>query len=236
MNLQKCLIVDDSAKAGTELRDYITRLPFFLPPDVCTSITEALGLLRQKSYTLVCLNVHQTGLAGLDLIRSFVKQVPVIVTSAYAEFAVDSFDLGIVDYLLKPFTFLRFTRAVNRALSVQFSPGMATGYPFIFLKTGHTFQRFDYVDIDYVQAYGIYCKIAGQQKVVAVNDTISNLEQVLPRQQFIRIHKSYIVNLAKVTSYSYRSISVGTQQIPLGAAYRERFQGFLNLLGKKIEK
>ncbi|MGM9506444.1 LytR/AlgR family response regulator transcription factor [Larkinella sp. GY13] len=235
MNLQKCLIVDDSAKAGTELRDYITQLPFFLPPDVCHSVTEALGLLRQKSYNLVCLDMHRPGLNGFDLIGSFSKHVPVIVTSTNAEYAVDSFDLGIVDYVLKPFTFLRFTRAVNRALSVRLTPGSQTGYPFIFLKTGHTFQRFDYADIDYVQAYGIYCKIAGQQKIVAVNDTISNLENVLPRQQFLRVHKSYIVNLSKITSYSYRSISVGSQQIPLGAAYRERFQGFLGLLGKKSD-
>jgi DNA-binding LytR/AlgR family response regulator len=236
MNQQNWLIMSDSAQGCSELREYGTRLPFFLPPDHCTSIAEARELLRQKSYSLVCLDTHLPNLADMKLIRSFPKHIPLIVTSDHPDFAIDSFDLDVVDYLLKPFPFPRFARAVNRAMSLQCCTDNTAAYPFIFLKKGHTFQRFDYTDIDYVQAYGIYCKIIKRQKVDAVNDTISNLEHSLPGQQFLRIHKSYIVNLEKITSYSYRSISIGGEQLPLGAAYRERFQGFLGLLGKKMEE
>ncbi|RRB04757.1 LytR/AlgR family response regulator transcription factor [Larkinella rosea] len=230
---KQCLIIGDSNT--TELSNYLNQLPLFSAADVCTSLTEAWKMLRQKSYNLVWLDMHKPDQTGLDMIRSFPKHIPVIVTSTHADFAVDSFDLGVVDYLLKPFTFLRFTRAINRALSAQLTTGNATKHPFIFLKMGYSFQRFDYQDIDYVQAYGIYSKIIRRQKVDAVNDTISNLEQGLPNEQFLRVHKSYIVNLAKMTSYSSRTISIGDHQIPLGAAYRERFQGFLSLLNNKRE-
>ncbi|GAB3930796.1 LytTR family DNA-binding domain-containing protein [Larkinella terrae] len=228
-------MVENSTRTRAEFQEYLARLPVFSPPDFCTSVQEAQKLLRQKPYDLVCLDTHLPDMTGIDQLRSFPKNVPVIVTSDQTDYAVDSFDMDVADYLLKPFTFLRFSRAVNRALSVKRDPEKQTGHSFIFLKKGHAYQRFDYEDIDYVQAYGIYCKIIKHPSVAAVNDTISNLENVLPNQQFLRVHKSYIVNLSKITSYSLRSISVGTHQIPLGAAYRERFQGFLGLLGKKNE-
>ncbi|GAB3265370.1 LytTR family DNA-binding domain-containing protein [Larkinella harenae] len=194
---------------------------------------EARELSRSKPYSMIWLDVSLTPQYELEHLRSLAKDVPVIVSSTSADLAVDGFEAGVADYLLKPFTFLRFIRAVNRALTVHASASIPEEHPFLFLKKGHTFQRFDHDHIDYIQAYGIYCKINGAGKMEVVNDTISRLEQVLPSQQFLRIHKSYIVNLSKVTGYSYRSISVGPHELPLGAAYRERFQGFLSLLGKK---
>ncbi|GAB3328024.1 LytTR family DNA-binding domain-containing protein [Larkinella ripae] len=235
MGSQQCLIIEQSATAVAELKEYVSRLPFFSTPDICASVSEAWELLRSKTYSLVCLDINLLDLSTVDLIHSFAKQAPVIVTSVHADLAVDGFNLGVVDYLLKPFTFLRFTRAVNRALSIQIAAQDENAHPFLFLKKGHTFQRFDYSTIEYIQAYGIYCKVIGPQKVDVVNETISNLEQVLPSQQFLRIHKSYIVNLAMITGYSYRSISVGAHQLALGAVYRDRFEGFLSLLGKRNE-
>ncbi|MGA0557828.1 LytR/AlgR family response regulator transcription factor [Larkinella sp. VNQ87] len=230
---QQCLIVEQAIVA--EFRDYLKRLPFFSLPEVCNSLAEAQGLLQKKSYELICLEVDLLSQAELDLIRSFPRHIPLVIASSRPEMALEGFDLGAADFLLKPFTFLRFTRAVNRALSTQVTSDLLVDHPFLFLKKGHSFQRFNYGDIDYIQAYGIYCKIYGKQKVDVVNETISNLEQALPSQQFLRVHKSYIVNLAKITEYSYRTIAIGSHQISLGAAYRERFEGFLRLLGKKGE-
>lgn len=233
MNQYQCLIIEPSASAAAELKEYLRQLLFFAPPDVCPTVAEAWERIQKKPYDLIWLDVTTPTSAGVDFIRAISRTIPFIVTSTQADFAVKSFELGVSDYLLKPFTFPRLTRAVNRALSARPAPDPSLEPSFLFLKKGHIFQRFDYQEIEHVQAYGTYCKIIGQRKVDVVNDTISGLEQALPSQQFLRIHKSYIVNLGKITGYSYRNIAVGPHQLPLGAAYRERFQGFLNLLGKK---
>ncbi|MGA0557467.1 LytR/AlgR family response regulator transcription factor [Larkinella sp. VNQ87] len=233
MKSRQCLIVDDSESSVILLQEYLSRLPFFMPPQVCGTVADAMILLQQQYFDLIFLDINLPDHIGLDLLRSFPKPLPVIVTSAHTEYAVDSFDLNVKDYLLKPFTFNRFTRALNRALGVQVTPNSLAEENFIFLKVGHSMQRFDYNTIDYIQAFGTYCKVYVAQKVIVVNEIISQLENLLPRQRFLRIHKSYLINLSKINSYTYRHAVIGVAKIPLGAAYRERFEDFLSLFDKK---
>lgn len=235
MKYRQSLIVDDSESAVVILQEYLARLPFFMPPHVCTTVADATSVLHQQQFDLIFLDIHLPDQSGIDLIRSFPRPLPVIVTTAHAEFAADSYDLNVSDYLLKPYSFGRFARAINRALGVQLAQNSIAEERFIFLKVGHSMQRFDYDTIDYIQAFGTYCKVFINQKVVVVNEIISQLENLLPRQKFLRIHKSYLMNLSKINSYNYRNIVIGTTKIPLGASYREKFEGFLSLLDKKSE-
>ncbi|KAA9349637.1 LytR/AlgR family response regulator transcription factor [Larkinella humicola] len=235
MKYRQCLIVDDSDSAVAILQEYLARLPFFMPPQVSGTVRDATSLLQQQHFDLILLDISLPDQMGLDLLRSFPKPLSVIVTTANPDFAVESYDLDVADYLLKPFSFNRFIRAVNRALGVQLAQNSLTEDRFIFLKVGHAMQRFDYDAIEYIQAFGTYCKVMINQKVVVVNEIISNLENLLPRHKFLRIHKSYLLNLSKINSYNYRTIFVGTAKIPLGASYRDKFEGFLNLLDKKSE-
>ncbi|MFD1142070.1 LytR/AlgR family response regulator transcription factor [Larkinella insperata] len=235
MKYRHCLIVEDSGPDADMLREYLARTPFFLPPQVCSNLLEAATLLQQQSFDLILLDIKLPDQPGLDLLRLFPSPLPIIVTTAYTDFAVECYDLSVADYLLKPFTFSRFTRALNRALGVQLSSNSLTEDKYIFLKVGHSMQRFDYDAIDYIQAFGTYCKVFINQKVVVVNEIISNLENLLPKQKFLRIHKSYLTNLSKINSYNYRSVVVGSAKIPLGASYREKFEGFLSLLDRRSE-
>lgn len=235
MKYRQSLIVDDSESAVGIVQEYLTRLPYFMPPQVCTTVRDAISILQQQQFDLIFLDIHLPDQSGIELIRSFPRPLPVIITSAHSEFAAESYDLNVSDYLLKPFSFGRFTRAINRALGVQLAQNSLAGNQFIFLKVGHSVQRFDYDSIDYIQAFGIYCKVFINQKVIVINEIISNLENLLPRQQFLRIHKSYLLNLSKISSYNYRNIVIGSTKIPLGASYRDKFEGFLSLLDKKSE-
>ncbi|MGV3561213.1 LytR/AlgR family response regulator transcription factor [Larkinella arboricola] len=235
MQYRSCLIIEDSGPDADVLKEYIAKTPFFLAPQVCSNILEASTLLQRQHFDLIFLDIKLPGQSGLDLLRLFPKPLPVIVTTAYPEFAVECYDLSVADYLLKPFTFSRFTRALNRALGVQLASNSLTEDKYIFLKVGHSMQRFDYDAIDYIQAFGTYCKVFINQKVVVVNEIISHLENILPKQKFLRIHKSYLTNLAKINSYNYRSVVVGSAKLPLGASYREKFEGFLNLLDRRSE-
>ncbi|GAB2558425.1 LytR/AlgR family response regulator transcription factor [Spirosoma areae] len=230
-----CLIVEDSPQAIDTLKNYLTRLPFFMPPQVCSTVGEAILQLNQRSYDLILLDMKLPDQSGLELLRSFPSPMPVVVTTAYDEFAVECYDLNIADYLLKPFSIQRFMRSINRALNVQFSLSHFAEQEGIFLKTGRNVQRFSYNSIHYVEALGSYCKIHTNGKVEVVNETISNLQASLPRQWFIRVHKSYIINVDKLTSYSHRFVMISGMQIPIGAIYRDRFQGFLALLTRPGE-
>jgi DNA-binding LytR/AlgR family response regulator len=233
MKYRQCLIVDDCDLSVSLSQDYLTRLPF-LPPTVCGTVRDALSLLQQQNFDLILLDINLPDQTGLDLIRFYPKPLPVIITTAHAEFGVEGYDLNIADYLIKPYTFGRFLRAVNRTLGVHLGQNSLTEDQFVFLKVGYAMQRFDYDSIDYIQAFGTYCKVFINEKVIVVNEIISHLENLLPNQKFIRTHKSYLMNFAKIKGYTYRNIFVGSEKIPIGANYRDRFESFLSLLNKKL--
>jgi len=236
MKNYRYLIVEDSPQAVAILQDYLGRLPFFMPAHVCSTVGEAMILINQYAFDLIFLDMELPDQSGLDLLHSFPTRMPVIVTSAHDNFAVDCYDLNVADYLRKPFSIQRFMRSINRALDVQFSLNRFAEQEGIFLKSGRNVQRFSYDNISYVEALGSYCKVYTYNKVELVNDTISNLDASLPKQWFVRIHKSFIVNVDKITSYSHRQVSIGAMQIPIGAIYRERFQGFLSMLNKASDE
>lgn len=224
------LLVDDNAACVAVLRDYLSRLPIFCLPVVARSINEAYSLLIECKFDVVFLDIIQSGGSGREVLDALPRQSPVIVTTSDPSFAAECYDLDVADYLVKPYSFPRFTRAVNRALGVQVSANILADRQSVYLKVGRVVQRFDYETIDFVEAYGIYTKIWYNQKAVVVNETISTLENRLPNEQFMRVHKSYIVNLTKVTTYAHANIWIETTKIPVGKLHRTKFDGFFQSL------
>jgi len=225
-----CLIIEDSPQQVTLLREYMGQIPFLAAPTVVGSVSEAIGVFHElpHRHELILLDIHLPGPTGLSLLHAYAHLPPVVVMSSAPEFAVDCYDFDVADYLLKPFSFTRFLRAVNRALGER-SGGADPVQDSIFLKVGHAMQRFAFEEIDFIQAYGIYCKVVSGGRLTVVNETISALEAALNPARFMRVHKSYIINLGKVFSYSHRTILVGEVEIPLGSAYRDAFRAFIGL-------
>ena len=232
MRRHTALLVDDSDPCTTTLREYMARLPIFCLPVIARSINEACSLLIDRRFDVIFLDVIQPNLSGIAAIEALPRQSPVIVTTSDPSFAAECYDLDITDYLVKPYSFPRFTRAVNRALGVDVATNILANRQCIYLKVGRTVQRFDYEAIEFVEAYGIYTKIWYNQKAIVVNETISALESRLPDEQFMRIHKSYIVNLFKITTYAHANVWVGVTKVPIGQLHRPKFEGFFNLLDK----
>ncbi|MCY7358016.1 MAG: LytTR family DNA-binding domain-containing protein [Rudanella sp.] len=232
MRNRTVLIIEHEKSSLLSVKSFLERLPFFTPPTVGQSAASAINYLSQQDFDLVLVDMHLPDLAGLEVLHCLPtdSRSPIVVTSACTTYAADCFDLCVADYLVKPFSFQRFVRAVNRALKVQFTPPSFTDNQAIFLKIGRSIQRFQYDEIDYIEAFGVYSKIWRHQKATVVNQPISMLETHLPLQRFLRIHKSYIVSLASLSSYSYTSVMAGGTKIPLGASYRPKFDGFLRLL------
>lgn len=232
MRRYSALLVEDSEPCVTVLRDYLSRLPLFCLPVVAQSTNEACSLLIERKFDVVFLDIIQSEGSGRAVLDALPRQLPVIVTSSDPSYAAECYDLDVADYLVKPYSFPRFTRAVNRALGVQVAANILADRQSVYLKVGRMVQRFDYETIDFAEAYGIYTKIWYNQKTVVVNETISALENRLPKEQFMRVHKSYIVNLSKVTMYAHANVWIGTAKIPIGLLHRPRFEGFFRLADK----
>lgn len=230
MKNRTALVVESDPESSHVIETFLSRLPFLGPPITCQSAGTAFDYLNQQAFDVVFLAMQLPDLAGLDLLHGLPTGSPIVATSVCPTLAADCFDLNVADYMVKPFTFQRFIRAVNRALKIQITPSSFTDNQAIYLKIGRTIQRFQYDEIDYVEAFGVYSKIWRHQKATIVNEPISTLEAHLPAQRFLRLHKSYIIGLASLNSYSHSSLVVGGTKIPLGASYRAKFDGFLRLL------
>lgn len=226
------LIVEDDDSSTLILMEYLQKLPFLQKPIVCKTAFEALGALKQHHFDMVFLDMHLPDLSGEELLQFFPKRVPTIITTSDPNFAVNCFDFDVADYLMKPFSFLRCVRAVNRALEMQVSDNSVADAHSIFLKVGRQLKQFHYKDIDYVEAFGIYSKLIGHHQVTVVNETITSLEERLPKRNFARVQKSYIVNVEKIATYDTKYLQLGTTKIPIGLTYRNSLQGFWNLLDK----
>ncbi|WP_375447791.1 LytR/AlgR family response regulator transcription factor [uncultured Fibrella sp.] len=231
MQTYRCLIVDDSESAALLLKQYLTELSIFSHLTICPSHHEAISALFYETYDLIFLDIELNANSGLDLLRAGQKLPPVIVTSAYSTYAVDCYDLDIADYLQKPFSKSRLLRGVHRAIGMTVDKESIVTSQVIFLKVGRRLQKFAFCTIDYIEAYGIYCKVHYKGKVEVVNEPIMVLEERLPTHYFRRVHKSYIVNLDHITSYNHNNFFFGEAKIPIGISYRDHLPNIYQLLG-----
>jgi len=226
MNAKKCLIIDDDPQAQRLLEEYISRLPFFAAPQACSTAEDAIQALSKDAFDIIFMDIELPGMSGIELLQSFTDRHPVIISSSHIGFALDSYDLNVIDYLVKPFSFARFTRAVNRAFRQDATPAEQRNE--LFLKVGRKLQLFKFSEIEYIEADGQYSKVFQKSKFVLVNDTISVIQDRLPKHLFLRVHKSFVVNLTFLTAYDYRTIWLNDIKIPVGETYRKAFQGAID--------
>jgi len=202
----KCIIVDDEPPAQRVLQKYIDDIPMLKLEGKCKDALEAMELLHTKPIDLMFLDINMPKITGLSFLQSLKNPPLVVITTAYRDYAVEGFELDILDYLKKPIPFDRFMRAVNKAaqrLSVpQLSSNIGYEAPlrqvnesFIFVKDDKITYRVDLNDILYIEAVGDYVKLITQTTVYMTNQTMKSMELALPSNQFVRIHKSYIVSL-----------------------------------------
>jgi DNA-binding LytR/AlgR family response regulator len=228
----KCLIVEDNPSAVEILTHFIARIPSLEIVGTFYDPTEALAFLHHSPrIDLMFIDVKLPHITGLDFLKSLDKLPAVILTTAHAQYAIDGFDIGVTDFLSKPFSFERFLKAVNRAAGASMTQQhqeretVVTNLPeHIFLKIGRQLQKFDYETILYIEAYTVLSKVYTSEKMFVVSESIANLEEKLPHNQFIRVHKSYIISKSQIKSYDSKSVVLKCGvKIPLGATHRDKF-------------
>ncbi len=230
MQLKQYLIIDDLGDDVEQLTTMLAKFPFYKLTGVVQTVEEAIDILSKQHIDLVFLDIRLSSQSGLTLLKANIPLPPVIIISAYPEYAVDSYEIGkAADYLLKPVSGERLQVALMRATQLQNNVNNILDFEAVFLKMGRRIQRFDYKSIDYFEAFGIYSKVYNGDQMDLVNERLSALTRLLPVRLFMRIHKSYLINITKITSYDRQNVWLGKTKIPIGISYRDRLDGFLML-------
>jgi DNA-binding LytR/AlgR family response regulator len=238
----RCLIVDDEPLAHTILSDYVRKVPFLTLVGATTSPIDALTQVQRGEVDLIFLDIQMpelTGIQFLNLLRRGVsgQACRVILTTAYSEYALDGYEHDVIDYLLKPISFERFYRAVQKLLPAtsQSAPGTNSsetvpqqsspepGKDFIFVKTEYRLQRVGLGEILYVEGLKDYVSLYTPDERILALQTMKTMEEKLPASQFVRVHKSYIVALNRIESVERNRIYIGKAVIPIGDTYRDAF-------------
>jgi DNA-binding LytR/AlgR family response regulator len=236
-----CLIVDDEPPALDILKKYVAAVDTLELAATCNNAVQALNVLQTRHIDLLFLDIQMPQLLGTDLLRTLKKAPRVIFTTAHRKFALEGYELDAIDYLLKPISFERFLKAVNKAIdSLQGSrPAPADAAPgfhpapappptpapqpvdaFLHLRADRKTIQVALDDILYIESIRDYIKVVTHNKTIVSKQSISSLEETLPKEAFIRIHRSYIVALSKIESYTSELVEVGRQELPISRMYR----------------
>lgn len=233
----KALIIDDEPLAHKVILEYAKDVEFLDIVGQCHLATEALSVLNQKEVDLIFLDINMPKLKGLDFLRTINKKPIVIITSAYEEYALESFELSVCDYLLKPFRFGRFLKAVNKALELQQMKQANTPSSVpteelqqqLFIKSDKRFIQIDLSEVYYFESYGNYVKVWLENEFHLTPRTLSSFEEELPSTDFYRIHKSFIVH-RKFINYMEGNILTlkNNKTLTIGKNHRADFKRFLS--------
>ncbi len=228
-----CIIVEDEPLAAEILQDYIRQIGFLELKGTCRHAISAMELLQQNKIDLMFLDIHLPKIKGIDFVKTLKHPPQIIITSAYPEYALVGYELNVIDYLLKPIEFNRFLMAVNKIKAHaenEHTPGVentttlsneAGNRPHMFFNVNKKKVKIYIDEILYIESLREYIKIVTAGKSVLVKFQLTQMEELLKRGQFIRIHRSFIVAKARVDAFSATEVEIAGKEIPIGRSYKE---------------
>ena len=233
----KCIAIDDEPLALEQIGSYVQKTPFLELIATCKNAYEALEVLKEKEVNLMFIDIDMPDISGLDLVKSLVKKPQIIFTTAYSEYAFEGFQVDAIDYLLKPINYAAFLKAANKS-KIWFeanSPEKAEQQPKsdrkeIFVKSNYKVVRILLADISYIESANEYIKIfLENQEVITTFMRLKNIEELLPAGDFMRVHKSFIINLNKILAVDRNRIFIDKKKhIPVGEQYKEIFNKYMD--------
>ena len=225
------IIVDDEYLAQKLLQDYVSKVDSLQLVATCSNAFEAMDALKNNKVDIMLLDIQMPDLTGLELVKSLEKKPAIIFTTAYSEYAVDAFNLGVSDYLLKPFDFPRFIQAINKAIGNV--PTQAENQPklsadtisksndFITVKADYKLYKINYDDLLFIEGQHEYVTFHTKERRITALFALKDLEEILPKDRFVRVHKSYIVSFKQIQELDKSDVTVMGNKIPVGASYRD---------------
>ncbi|SDS40717.1 DNA-binding response regulator, LytR/AlgR family [Gillisia sp. Hel1_33_143] len=230
----RCLLVDDEPMAIDILKTHLSKIKKVNIVGTCNNATEAFNLISIEQIDLIFLDINMPGISGISFAKTINSSIKIIFTTAYREYAVDGFDLHAVDYLLKPISYERLLDAITNYSNVHQKSSSQIleneeALRFIFIRVDRRMVKLIFEDILYIESLSDYLKIHLQNKeVLVVRETITNISEKLPSQEFLRIHRSFIINTSKIDSYNNEEILIEGRSLPLSRSYKEQVLNYLN--------
>ncbi len=223
----KCVIIDDEPIARKVLQEYIEEIEFLELAGQAENPLKAMAILSAQDVDILLLDINMPKINGIDFLKSSRNTASVIITTAYAEYAVESYGLDVLDYLVKPIGFERFLKACNKAREAAELKKLSKGQPqkpsdHFFIKSNNQIEKVFYNDLLYAEAMLNYVMLYTATKKMMVYVTIKSLEEQLPADQFIKVHKSFIVNISKVKSIDGNILDIGNEKITISQSLREK--------------
>ena len=231
----RCIIVEDEVLAQNVIQSHLKKVSNFELLAVCNNAVEAAAVLNEQEVDLIFLDIQLPGMTGLHFLQSLPDPPLVVLTTAYAEYALESYEFNVIDYLLKPISFERFSRAINKINEGRLYSGIAkeqdnTVADHIFIKANNKFFKVNFTEIIYVEGMKDYLRIHTPDYTLVTHQTMNDFQKILPARQFIRVHRSYIIAIAHIKSVYGNSVELAKQTIPIGINYKENVMAFI---GKK---
>lgn len=230
-----CIIIDDEPLAIELIESHIEQLDYLKVLGTFKNAVDAFEFIKTNQVDLLFLDIQMPKFSGVDFLKSVNIASKVIFTTAYREYALEGYELSVVDYLLKPITFDRFIKAIDKyfnSIPAEFRQGPTNSAPqsesdFIYVRSDKKNVKVTLSDILYVESIKDYIKICTSDKTILVKEKISAFEEQLPKQLFLRVHRSYIINKIKITAYTNYDIEIGSIEIPIGGMFKEHVQTVL---------
>lgn len=223
-----CMIVDDEPMAREIISSFVGKIHNLELVATCKNVSEAFSVLQKESIQLIFLDINMPEISGLSLAKSIQHKSQVIFTTAYREYAIEGFDLQAVDYLLKPISFDRFLKAVQKYFDLHVSKEIIkqeivseAKETFIFVRSDRKMVKVRFKEINYIESLSDYVKIFTDKETIITRETISNIESKLPSNEFLRTHRSYIVSIPKIDSFTNEFLELDKKAIPISRSYKE---------------
>ncbi len=228
MDSYSCIIIEDEPLALERTKSFVDKIPFLHLCGTFENALDGLAYLKSNKVDLLFLDINMDELSGIELLESSKIDSQVIITTAYQEYAIKGYELNVTDYLLKPFTFDRFLKAVNKAQENNIPNPPNLPLDFIFVKTENRLEKINISDILFIEGMRDYRRIHTVNKRIMTLQNFSELEQIIPSNLVCRVHKSYMVGINKIESIERMRIKVSNQIIPISETYKELFFRIIN--------
>ncbi len=228
----KCIIVEDEVLAQNVIQSHLAKAASFELVGICSNAMEAAAMLKDNEIDLIFLDIQLPGTTGLNFLRSLANPPLVVLTTAYAEYALESYEFNVIDYLLKPISFERFSKTVNkivdgRLFALDTKDDVKVQRDHIFIRSNSKFFKVNFSEIIYIQSMKDYLKIHTAEYNLVTHQTMGDMEKILPPWQFMRVHKSYIISIAHIKSIYGNSIEIEKATIPIGNNYKDAVMGLV---------
>jgi DNA-binding LytR/AlgR family response regulator len=231
--LIKCIIIEDERLAQDIIRSHLERTERFTLLGIFRTAPEAKELLDREEVDLMFLDIQLPGMTGLHFLRSLINPPLVVFTTSYPEYALESYEFNVIDYLLKPVSYERFSKTVDKIIDGKIfrTPGTEIQSPpreHIFIRSDGKFYRISFSDILYIEGMKDYLKIHTPEHVIITHQTMAEMENIVPPDRFVRIHKSYIVAVSRIKAIFGNSVDMEKVLLPIGLNYKDRVMNIIS--------